>query len=58
MPIEEYLKLQGRFKHLFKTPEKIEVIKEQVKKRWDYLLMRHRLTHGTTDNIVRKVFYK
>ena len=58
VPLDEYLKLQGRFKHLFKTPEKIEHIKEQVKKRWEYLLMRHKLTHGTTDNIVRKVFYK
>lgn len=40
VPVEEYLKLQGRFKHLFK-PEwkgKIKEIQEQVDERWERLL--------------------
>ncbi|RLG44528.1 MAG: pyruvate ferredoxin oxidoreductase [Thermoproteota archaeon] len=41
-PIEEYLKLQGRFKHLF-TPENRHVIKEiqeDVDRRWQQILER------------------
>ena len=60
VPVENYLKLQGRFKHLFKDPEQktIKRIKESVAKNWEYLVQRHKLTHNTTENIVRKVFYK
>ncbi len=39
-PVEEYLKLQGRFKHLFKPENKwlIEEIKREVEERWNQLL--------------------
>ena len=36
-PIEEYLKLQGRFKHLFKRPEAIDELRNQVKAMWKVL---------------------
>jgi pyruvate ferredoxin oxidoreductase beta subunit len=36
-PIEEYLKYQGRFKHLFKQPEAIDVMREQIKAMWKVL---------------------
>ena len=36
-PIEEYLKLQGRFKHLFKRPEAIDEMREQIKAMWKVL---------------------
>jgi len=35
IPVEEYLKLQGRFKHL--TKEQIEKIQENVYKYWEFL---------------------
>jgi len=34
LPIEEYLKTQGRFRHLLKQPEYIERIKEDLKAWW------------------------
>jgi len=40
-PVEEYLKLQGRFRHLFKPEkreEEIAFIQEEVKKRLEHLL--------------------
>ncbi len=40
-PIEEYLKLQGRFRHLFKPTKRedlIREIQERVDKEWEYLL--------------------
>jgi len=38
-PIEEYLKLQGRFKHLFKpgNEDKIKELQEEVNRRWEWL---------------------
>ncbi len=36
-PVEEYLKLQGRFKHLFKRPEAIDQLREQIKATWKVL---------------------
>lgn len=41
-PIEDFLKSQGRFKHLFKegNRELIEVIQREVDRRWDELLFR------------------
>jgi len=36
-PIEEYLKYQGRFKHLFKRPEAIEELRNQIKAMWKVL---------------------
>jgi len=41
VPVEEYLKLQGRFKHLFKPVKRDDLIKEiqdRVMKEWEYLL--------------------
>ncbi len=40
VPIEEYLKLQGRFRHLFKPrrDDLIKEIQERVDKEWNYLL--------------------
>jgi pyruvate ferredoxin oxidoreductase beta subunit len=34
LPVEEYLKMQGRFRHLIKNPEYIEKIKEDIKQWW------------------------
>ena len=36
-PIEDYLKIQGRFKHLFKRPEAIQELKNQIKEVWRIL---------------------
>jgi len=40
LPVEEFLKVQGRFKHLFNDENKhlIEEIQDEVDKRWDNLL--------------------
>jgi len=41
VPIEEYLKLQGRFRHLFKPTRRDDLINEiqqRVDKEWNYLL--------------------
>ncbi len=34
-PVEEYLKMQSRFRHL--TPERIQTVQAQVNERWEYL---------------------
>ena len=44
LPVEEYLKLQGRFRHL--RPEDIEHIQKSVDRNWELLVKRHELTHG------------
>ncbi len=36
-PIEEYLKMQGRFKHLFKRPEAMEELRSQIRAMWKVL---------------------
>ena len=40
MPVEEYIKLQGRFKHLFRPENKyiIKRIQERIDAEWDYLV--------------------
>ena len=40
LPIEEFLKTQGRFKHLFKPGNEhlIQEIQEEVDRRWEDLL--------------------
>jgi len=43
-PVEEYLKLQGRFKHL--TPEAIARIQQLTDQRWEFLLQMEKLTNG------------
>jgi pyruvate/2-oxoacid:ferredoxin oxidoreductase beta subunit len=35
LPIEEYLRVQGRYRHL--TQEQINVLQSEVNKRWDHL---------------------
>ena len=34
LPVEEYLKMQGRFRHLLKNPEYIEKIKKSIRNWW------------------------
>lgn len=42
LPIEEFLKPQGRFKHLFKPENEylIEAFQKEVDRRWEELLFR------------------
>ena len=40
MPVEAYLKLQGRFRHLMKSPELIAEIQKDIDIRWEELLKR------------------
>ena len=45
LPVEEWLRKQGRFRHLFKKKENkwmLEVLQEEVDKRWEELLRRVR----------------
>jgi len=56
LPVVEYLKLQGRFKHL--QEEDVEFIQKMVDENLDNLLRRHELTHGTLENIPKPEFYK
>ena len=37
-PIEEWLKIQGRFKHVLNDPEKVAEIQAEVDRRWEELL--------------------
>ena len=45
-PIEEYLKLQGRFKHLLKPENKhvLEKLRQDVQDYWNYLLLMEKAT--------------
>lgn len=47
LPVEEFLKLQKRFKHLFKEENKwmIEEIQKEVDKKWEYLLQMEEVTN-------------
>lgn len=54
--LEEYLRLQGRFRHL--TPEMINEIKKGLQHRWESLVKRHELTHGNTSGVPRDGFFK
>ncbi|HHF53139.1 MAG TPA: pyruvate synthase subunit beta, partial [candidate division WOR-3 bacterium] len=56
LPVVEYLKLQGRFKHL--QEEDVEFIQKMVDENLDNLLRKHELTHGTLENIPKPEFYK
>ena len=42
LPIEDFLKVQGRFKHLFKKGNEELIVKfqEEVDRRWEDLLFR------------------
>jgi len=46
LPVEEFLKTQGRFKHLFKDENKnmIKKIQDWVDKRWEDLLLKEKIT--------------
>jgi len=48
LPVEEWLKRQGRFRHLFKEENKhiIDEIQEQVDSRWAWLLKREEITQA------------
>ena len=51
LPVEEFLKKQKRFKHLFKPGNEhlIAEIQEEVDKKWNYLLMMEEITHKTAE---------
>ncbi len=55
-PLEDYLKLQGRFRHL--TQETVDEIRKGVEHRWENFVKRHEATHGDTSNIPRNGFFK
>ncbi len=54
LPVKEYLKFQGRFKHLKEGD--IEEIQKMVDTYFEKLLEEHRKTHGTIENIKRGVY--
>jgi len=56
LPVVEYLKVQGRFKHL--KEEDVELIQKMVDENLNNLLRKHELTHGTLENIPKPEFYK
>ncbi|MGB9823600.1 MAG: 3-methyl-2-oxobutanoate dehydrogenase subunit beta [Candidatus Hydrothermia bacterium] len=56
LPVSEYLKIQGRFRHLKESD--VEFIQKMVDENLDNILKRHELTHGTLENIPRPEFYK
>ena len=47
LPVEEFLKTQKRFKHLFKEENKylIKELQEEIDKKWEYLLMMEKITN-------------
>lgn len=47
LPIEDFLKLQKRFRHLFKEENKhlIQDLQEEIDKKWNYLLMMEKATN-------------
>lgn len=47
VPVEEFLKMQKRFRHLFKEENKwmIEQIQEEIDKKWDYLILMEEITN-------------
>ena len=46
VPLEEYFKLQGRFRPLFAEPERLEYVKGFIDHNWEELVRKHNLTHG------------
>jgi pyruvate ferredoxin oxidoreductase beta subunit len=41
-PVSQYLKLQGRFKHI--SPEQIDYLQDWIDKRWQRFQQRHELS--------------
>ncbi len=54
-PLKEFIKVQGRFKHL--RDEEIEEMEKIVQKNFERILSLHKLTHGGEEGIARG-FYK
>lgn len=48
LPVEEFLKTQKRFKHLFKEENKhyIDELQKEIDKKWNYLLMMEKITNN------------
>ena len=46
LPIEEYYKLQGRFKHLLSRPEVIKEMQKYVDEQWELLLKKEEFTQS------------
>lgn len=48
VPVEEWMKRQGRFRHLFREENKhiIAEIQAEVDRRWEWLLKREELSQG------------
>ena len=47
LPVEEFLKLQRRFRHMFKPGNEwmIEDLQKEIDKKWDYLEMMEKITN-------------
>jgi len=56
LPVKEYLKLQGRFRHL--TEDQIQYIQDFVDRQWEKLVRKHELTHGKLEVPERRAVYK
>lgn len=52
LPVEEFLKTQKRFNHLFKEGNTylIEELQNEINKKWNYLLMMEKVTNDKIDN--------
>ena len=48
LPVEEFLKMQKRFKHLFKEENRwmIDQLQAEVDQKWDYLLKQEEFTNS------------
>jgi hypothetical protein len=45
VPVEDYFRLQGRFRPLFEDPRRLESIKGHVEEQWATLVRRHERAH-------------
>ncbi len=46
LPVEEYFKLQGRFRPVLKDPERLSYVQRFVEHQWESLVRKHEATHG------------
>lgn len=53
LPVEEFLKVQKRFKHLFKEENKwmIEEMQKEVDRKWNYLLAQEEFTNSLENKV-------
>ena len=51
LPVEEFLKTQKRFKHMFKPGNEwmIEKLQNEIDRKWNYLLMMEEATNKKED---------